>query len=67
MSAREENVGMERDGEAAEAVHVLACTACPRVSSADARGWKAYRVDEAVLPTVAFYCPACEPDGFERD
>jgi hypothetical protein len=48
-------------------VHVLACTACPRVSSAAARGWKAYRVDEAFLPSVAFYCPACEPDALERD
>jgi len=58
---------MDRDRDAAEAVHVLACTACPRVSSAAARGWKAYRVDDAFLPTVAFYCPACEPDPFERD
>ena len=58
---------MESDREADEAVHVLACTACPRVSSADARGWKAYRVEKEFLPILAFYCPACEPEGFDRD
>jgi uncharacterized protein YlaI len=58
---------MESDREAGETVHVLSCAACPRVSSADARGWKAYRVEEEFLPTVVFYCPACEPDRSERD
>jgi hypothetical protein len=45
-----------------EDIHVLACIACPRVSSATARGWKAYRFDrqfEDEEPSLAFYCPEC--------
>jgi hypothetical protein len=43
-------------------VHVLACMECPRVSSATARGWRAYRIDdpeEDDPPALGFYCPAC--------
>ena len=50
---------------ASDEIHVLACAACPRVSSAEARGWKAYRVDdpyEEHVPVLAFYCPDCTPD-----
>ena len=50
---------------ASDDVHVLSCAACPRVSSAEARGWKAYRIDdpcEDVVPVLAFYCPDCTPD-----
>jgi hypothetical protein len=45
-----------------EDVHVLACAACPRVSSVTARGWRAYHVDDpfqAEPPRVAFRCPEC--------
>ena len=48
-------------------VHVLACVACPRVSSVSARGWKAYRSDEPETgepPKLAFYCPACAEREF---
>ena len=36
-------------------VHVFACMECPRVSSAFASGWKAYRIDdpERDEPTAA--------------
>ncbi len=43
-------------------MHVLACAECPRVSTATARGWRAYRTDDAELdeaPALAFYCPEC--------
>lgn len=53
---------MGSDRSASDEVHVLACAACPRVSSAGARGWKAYRVDDPtdeVHPELAFYCPDC--------
>ena len=52
-----------------QAVHVLACVECPRVSSATARGWRAYRVDvpeEDEQPALAFYCPACAEREFDR-
>ena len=42
-------------------VHVFAC-GMPRVSSAFAAGWKAYRTDDSELdgrPQLAFYCPNC--------
>jgi hypothetical protein len=45
-----------------EDIHVLACIDCPRVSSATARGWKAYTVEgrlEDDVPSLAFYCPEC--------
>jgi hypothetical protein len=51
----------------ADELHVLACTECPRISSASAKGWKAYRVDgpeddqERVL---GFYCPECAEREF---
>ena len=50
------------DAEQTVDVHVLACVECPRVSSASARGWKAYRTDEDEFdeaPKLAFYCPEC--------
>lgn len=43
-------------------VHVLACAECPRLSTATARGWKAYRTDDPETdetPELAFYCPQC--------
>lgn len=43
-------------------VHVLTCARCPRVSTATARGWRAYRTDEPlkdVVPALAFSCPEC--------
>lgn len=48
-------------------VHILGCAECPRVSSAFATGWKAYRVDdpeEDEQPTLAFYCPDCSRREF---
>jgi hypothetical protein len=55
---------MSRDEEngIAEFVHVLACVECPRVASANAKGWRAVRVDlpdEGDEPAVPFYCPEC--------
>lgn len=52
---------METHPNGSQEVHVLACVACPRVSSVTARGWKAYRVDEPLEPepALAFYCPDC--------
>lgn len=52
-----------------QAVHVLACVECPRVSSASARRWRAYRVDdpeEDEQPALAFYCPECAEREFGR-
>jgi hypothetical protein len=49
-------------GRSTDEVHVLACVECPRVSTAGAKGWKAYRVDdpdEDDGPALAFYCPDC--------
>ena len=43
-------------------MHVLACIECPRVSSAGARGWRAYRTDDPEFdepPKLSFYCPDC--------
>ena len=48
-------------------VHLLACIECPRLSSASARGWKAYRSDdpENEEPAkLAFYCPQCAEGEF---
>jgi hypothetical protein len=48
-------------------VHVLACVACPRVSTATARGWKAYRTDDPENeepPELAFYCSDCSKREF---
>jgi hypothetical protein len=48
-------------------VHVFGCAECPRVSSAFATGWKAYRVDdpeEDDPPELAFYCPTCAEREF---
>ena len=53
---------MGADPTSATEVHVLACATCPRMSSGSARGWKAYRTDEAAPDDpsgVAFYCPVC--------
>jgi hypothetical protein len=47
--------------------HVLACVECPRVSSATARGWKAYRVEDQETdetPRLAFYCADCAEREF---
>ena len=55
------------DGGQTVEVHVLACVECPRVSTANARGWKAYRVDEPEFdepPKLAFYCPDCASREF---
>ena len=55
-------VGMEDRGTIGE-VHVLACAECPRVSTAAARGWRAFRTDDPYdehdSPAVAFFCPVC--------
>jgi hypothetical protein len=51
-----------RDRESNFDVHVFACAECPRVSSAFAAGWRAYRTDDPELdepPELAFYCPNC--------
>jgi hypothetical protein len=51
------------------AVYVLACVECPRVSSISARGWKAYRSDDPETgepPKLTFYCPACSEREFGR-
>jgi hypothetical protein len=53
-----ERMGREVESE----VHVFGCAGCPRVSSAFATGWKAYRVDdpeEGEPRELAFYCPVC--------
>ena len=60
---------MGSDRSAPDEIHVLACAVCPRVSSAGARGWKAYRVDDPSrdeLPELAFYCPDCAAREFEQ-
>jgi hypothetical protein len=49
-------------------VHVLACVECPRVSSATAKGWRAYRTDDPELeepPKLSFYCPECARREFD--
>ncbi len=53
---------MGADRGTSDDVRVLACRVCPRVSTASARGWKAYRTDEPledIVPALAFYCPEC--------
>lgn len=48
--------------EVGSEVHIFGCAECPRVSSAFATGWRAYRVDdpeEDEPPRLAFYCPDC--------
>jgi hypothetical protein len=58
---------MDTDHRTSETMHVLACADCPRVSSAGARGWKAYRTDDPweLEPTaLAFYCPDCARRAF---
>ena len=53
---------MAADREPNLDVHVIACVECPRVSSAFASGWKAYRIDDPELdeaPQLGFYCPTC--------
>jgi hypothetical protein len=48
-------------------VHVLACAECPRVSSVNARGWKAFRSDDPEVdehPRLSFYCPECAEREF---
>ena len=58
----------ERGALTADEVHVLACTECARVSSATARGWRAYRSDDPEaeeLPKLAFYCPECARREFQ--
>lgn len=60
---------MGSEAGAAE-VHVFGCAECPRVSSAFATGWKAYRVDdpqEDEAPQLAFYCPECSLGEFGSD
>jgi hypothetical protein len=54
--------GMASDPFTTGTVHVLPCAECPRVSSASARGWRAYRADDPETdepPRLAFYCPEC--------
>jgi hypothetical protein len=56
--------GKTRGGD----VHVLACTECPRVSGATARGWKAFRApnpESENVPMLVFYCPECAKREFE--
>lgn len=53
---------MDSGQETTSDVHVFGCAECPRVSSAFATGWKAYRVDdpeEDEPAALAFYCPEC--------
>ena len=41
---------------------MLACAECPRVSSVNARGWKAFRSDHPEVdehPRLSFDCPEC--------
>lgn len=48
---------------------MLACSLCPRVSTAFARGWKAYRIDDPLRdrhPALAFYCPDCARRELEK-
>lgn len=45
-SKESEDPTVEIDRPVSGDVHVLACQECPRVSSANARGWKAYRADD---------------------
>jgi hypothetical protein len=55
-------MGAGMDGGTFTDVHVLACVECPRVSTATATGWRAYRTDDPELdepPTLSFYCPDC--------
>jgi hypothetical protein len=55
------------DRTTSDDVHVLACAECPRVSSATARGWRAYRTDELEWdepPALAFFCRDCSRKEF---
>jgi hypothetical protein len=55
------------DRETSEELHVLACVECPRVSTATARGWKAYHMDDPHTnepPDLVFYCPSCAEAEF---
>jgi hypothetical protein len=55
-------VSVNADRRTSGDVRVFGCAECPRVSSASARGWRAYRVDdpdEGGPPEIAFYCPDC--------
>lgn len=56
---------MGGDRSTDEYVHVLACAECPRISSATARGWMAYLVDDPdeEWPALEFCCPECARDG----
>jgi hypothetical protein len=61
---------MEQERRTSDDVHVLACVACPRVSSVTARGWKAFRVEDPDgkgPPELAFYCPDCVQRSFGDD
>jgi hypothetical protein len=54
--------GMDGGHSTEQYVHVLACVECVRISSATARGWRAYRIDDPAEdeePALAFYCPVC--------
>jgi hypothetical protein len=48
-----------------QSVHPLPCAGCARVSTAEARGWVGFLVDdpdelgEDEEPYVTFLCPAC--------
>ena len=58
--------GMEDRGTIGE-VLLPACVECPCLSSATARGWKAYRPDDPETdepPKLAFYCPECAEREF---
>ena len=60
---------MAPERESSFDVHVFACVECPRVSSAFASGWKAYRIDDPELdepPQLGFYCPTCARREFGK-
>ena len=53
---------MDANERISQDVHVLACEDCPRLSTATARGWTAYRIDEDAEDdgrALVFYCPDC--------
>ena len=61
-AAQADDVDVDTDRRTSGDVRVFGCAECPRVSTAGARGWKAYRVtdpDEAGQRELLFVCPDC--------
>lgn len=67
------NPSSRGDGEARKPqlerhVHVLFCVECGSQSGLHARGWRAYRLDDAgsdLPPMILFFCPTCASRIFD--